>query len=570
MKVYFDRKVLIGLFLALGILALLGIYTYKNSQESIETSAMVSRTNDVLYRIEQLHSIHLEIEAQLMRYAITGDSAFAAFFRGRLDDATNHFVELQNLVKDNQFHRIYLDSIRIAGKEKIDMVLAVIEGKGQLDGAAQIASSNDNKKNVQRIQRAIAKMEAEEKRLLDYHMSEHQREVNTFNFTFISLLIGTVLIILMLFIAINSTLRARTEAEEALLMASAEIKDLYNNAPCGYHSLKDSSLIVEMNKTWLDWTGFDRSEVINKMLFTELLTPASKKIFEANFIELKLQGSVNNVELEVVCKNKNILFVVASATAIRDSYGNFVKSRATVFDITARHQAEQQVIAINDELEAFTYSVSHDLRAPLRSIDGYSKILQEDYGSKMDSEANRLLDIIRNNARRMGQLIDDLLDFSRLGRKEMEKSTVDMAALVTHIQQELLAEEKDRKIQFKINRLEEANGDVRMMRQVWINLISNAIKYSRKQEVANIEIGSNIDGNRVIYFIRDNGVGFDMKYADKLFGVFQRLHKVQDFEGTGVGLALAHRIVSRHGGKIWAEAQVNLGATFFFFIPKQN
>ena len=170
----------------------------------------------------------------------------------------------------------------------------------------------------------------------------------------------------------------------------------------------------------------------------------------------------------------------------------------------------------------------------------------------------------------MGQLIDDLLDFSRLGRKEMEKSTVDMQALVTHVQQELVSQEKNRKIEFKINRLEEVNGDVRMMRQVWINLISNAIKYSRLQEVANIEIGSNVDGNRVTYFIRDNGVGFDMKYADKLFGVFQRLHKVQEFEGTGVGLALAHRIVSRHGGKIWAEASLNQGATFFFFIPTQN
>jgi light-regulated signal transduction histidine kinase (bacteriophytochrome) len=188
----------------------------------------------------------------------------------------------------------------------------------------------------------------------------------------------------------------------------------------------------------------------------------------------------------------------------------------------------------------------------------------------MDGEANRLLDIIKNNARRMGQLIDDLLDFSRLGRKEMEKSMVNMEALVTHVQQELVSQEKDRKIQFKINRLEDVNGDARMMRQVWINLISNAIKYSRLQEVATIEIGSTIDDNRVVYFIRDNGVGFDMKYADKLFGVFQRLHKVQEFEGTGVGLALAHRIVSRHGGKIWVEASVNQGATFFFFIPTQN
>jgi PAS domain S-box-containing protein len=570
MKVYFDRKVLIGFFLALGILILLGVYSYKNSQESIKTSGMVSHTNDVLYRIEQLHSIHLEIEAQWMRYVTAGDSTFAPFFQARLEDATNHFVVLQNLLKDNKSQERYLDSIRMVGREKVDLILKTIKAGSQSDDAIDIALSDTNKKLVGRIKDAVGNMEAVEKMLLNQRMSDHQHEVKMFNITLISLLVGTVLIILMLFLAINSTLRARIEAEQALVTASAEIKDLYNKAPCGYHSLNDSRLIVEMNKTWLNWTGYHRSEVINKMRFTDLLTPGSKEIFETHFAELKLRGDVSNVELEVSCKNKNILFVVINATAIRDQYGNFIKSRSTVFDITARHQAEQKVVAINNELEAFTYSVSHDLRAPLRSIDGYSKILQEDYGSKMDSEANRLLDIIKNNARRMGQLIDDLLDFSRLGRKELEKSMVNMEALVTHVQQELVSQEKGRKIQFKINRLEGVNGDARMMRQVWINLISNAIKYSRMQEVATIEIGSSIHDNRVVYFIRDNGVGFDMKYADKLFGVFQRLHKVQEFEGTGVGLALAHRIVSRHGGKIWVEAGVNQGATFFFFIPTQN
>jgi PAS domain S-box-containing protein len=569
MKVYFDSKVLIGFFLALGILTLLGVYSYKNSQDSIDTSARVSHSNDVLYRIEQLQSIHLEMEAQWMRYVSTGDSSFVLFFQERLNNATDHFIVLQNLVKDNELHKRYLDTVRMAGKEKIEMVMSTI-GKGTIDDAKKIAVSDHNKKLVAQIKRVVGEMEAVEKTLLDHRMSENQREVKTFNFTFISLLVATVGIIVLLFLGINSTLRARMQAESALVEASAAIKDLYNNAPCGYHSLNDSRLIIEMNKTWLKWTGYERSEVINKMLFTDLLTKESKEIFEAHFSTLKSQGDVKNVELEVLCKNKNILFVVINAAAIRDEYGNFIKSRSTVFDITARHKAEQKVIAINNELEAFTYSVSHDLRAPLRSIDGYSKILQEDYGSKMDSEANRLMQIVRNNARRMGQLIDDLLDFSRLGRKEMEKSTVDMQALVSHVQQELESQEKDRKIQFKINRLDEVDGDVRMMRQVWVNLISNAIKYSRLQDVANIEIGSNVDTNRVTYFIRDNGVGFDMKYADKLFGVFQRLHKAQEFEGTGVGLALAHRIVSRHGGKIWAEAKVNQGATFFFFIPTQN
>ena len=210
------------------------------------------------------------------------------------------------------------------------------------------------------------------------------------------------------------------------------------------------------------------------------------------------------------------MFVIVNATAIKDKSGNFIKSRSTAFNITDRRLAEEKVIAANKELEAFTYSVSHDLRAPLRSIDGYSKILQEDYASTLDREANRLLQIIRNNAHRMGHLIDDLLDFSRMGRKELDRTKVDMNALVGHVRQELMSQEVNRKIEFTVKPLKEVQGDLSMMRQVWINLISNALKYSRKQEVSRIEIGCKNENNHVVYYIQDNGVGFDMKYSDKL------------------------------------------------------
>ena len=305
------------------------------------------------------------------------------------------------------------------------------------------------------------------------------------------------------------------------------------------------------------------------MAFLDLFTPESQERNKDAFPKLKSQGFVNNVECEIVCKDRSVLFVIVNSTAINDKHGNFIKSSSTAFNITDRRLAEEKVIAANKELEAFTYSVSHDLRAPLRSIDGYSKILQEDYASTLDREANRLLQIIRNNAHRMGHLIDDLLDFSRMGRKELDRTKVDMNALVGYVRQELIAQEVNRKIEFTVKPLKEVQGDLSMMRQVWINLISNALKYSRKQEVSRIEIGCKTEDNHTVYYIQDNGVGFDMKYSDKLFGVFQRLHKVEEFDGTGVGLALVHRIISRHGGKIWAEAQINEGATFFFFIPLQ-
>jgi signal transduction histidine kinase len=219
----------------------------------------------------------------------------------------------------------------------------------------------------------------------------------------------------------------------------------------------------------------------------------------------------------------------------------------------------------NKELESFSYSVSHDLRAPLRIINGYTEILLSDYSGKLDDEGNRMLGIITDNAKKMGRLIDDLLNLSRLGRKELMVDPVDMNMLVDSVLKEQ-SREKNNPVVI-VGELHDAECDGSLIRQVWINLISNAVKYSGKKENPLIEIGSEQTGTEIIYHIKDNGVGFDMQYAGKLFGVFQRLHKMTEYEGTGVGLALVQRIVSRHGGRVWAEAEVDKGATFYFSLP---
>ena len=229
-----------------------------------------------------------------------------------------------------------------------------------------------------------------------------------------------------------------------------------------------------------------------------------------------------------------------------------------------------QLESVNKELESFSYSVSHDLRAPLRAVHGYARMLKEDYGTQLDPEANRLMNNIMNNAKKMGQLIDDLLTFSRLGRKELVKMNIPMHDMVTNLCSEIKNEQGNRNIQFKINELQPAQGDSVAIKQVWVNLISNAVKYSRLNEKAIIEIGSGVKGDEIIYYIKDNGAGFDMRYANKLFGVFQRLHTDEEFEGTGVGLAIVHRIISKHGGRVWAEGKVNEGAIFYFSLPKNN
>ena len=226
-----------------------------------------------------------------------------------------------------------------------------------------------------------------------------------------------------------------------------------------------------------------------------------------------------------------------------------------------------QLEAANKELEAFSYSVSHDLRAPLRAIDGYTRILVEDYGQTLDVEGYRICNVIRNQTQRMGELIDDLLTFSRLGRKQMKATSVDMTNTATKVFHELTVPSERERIDFQITRLPTVIGDRNLIRQVWQNLLANAIKFSSKQERAVIVVGYEQDAEGTIYYVRDNGAGFDMRYADKLFGVFQRLHSERDFEGTGVGLAIAQRIIHRHGGRVWAESEVGKGAVFYFALP---
>lgn len=233
---------------------------------------------------------------------------------------------------------------------------------------------------------------------------------------------------------------------------------------------------------------------------------------------------------------------------------------------TLNRELEKKLTELADaykELETFSYSVSHDLRAPVRAIDGFSRILLEDYAKTLDDEGKRILGVIVANTKNMGQLIEDLLEFSRCGRQEMRMSMVDMNELVKDVSENVVGAN----VRVDLKKLPNATGDYAMVRQVVTNLVSNAVKFSSRNPSPSVEIGSMPDGPQVVYYVKDNGAGFDMKYSDKLFGVFQRLHTSAEFEGTGVGLAMVQRIIQRHGGRVWAEGKVDCGATFYFSLP---
>lgn len=226
-----------------------------------------------------------------------------------------------------------------------------------------------------------------------------------------------------------------------------------------------------------------------------------------------------------------------------------------------------QLELANKELESFSYTVSHDLRAPLRAIVGFTSILEEDYTSKLDDEARRITAVIKGNTHKMARLIDDLLAFSRLGRQEITKAPVDMEAMVKETTHNLASQTDTSKVKWTIHPLPVVPANANMIQQAWVNLISNAVKYSANHATPEIEIGSFKHDGQVVFFIKDNGVGFDSQYKDKLFKVFQRLHRSDEFEGTGIGLALVEKIVVRQGGSVWAESEINKGACFYFSLP---
>jgi len=334
-----------------------------------------------------------------------------------------------------------------------------------------------------------------------------------------------------------------------------------------------------VNPAWEQALGFTREELLSRP-FIEFVHPEDRPATVAEAAKLTAGEDVLSFENRYRCKDGTHRWLAWSARAVLTHKLIY----ATARDVTDQKLGEEQIVRLNadlnrraaqletanQELEAFSYSVSHDLRAPLRHINGFVEMLAKHNGEKLDERGRRYLKIIADAARQMGDLIDDLLVFSRMGRAELRLQNVDLTALAHEAVAGLATDITGRNVSWKISSLPRVQGDYAMLRQVLVNLLGNAIKYTRPRDPAHIEIGcreESISGEFVC-FVRDNGVGFDMQYVDKLFGVFQRLHRAEEFEGTGIGLANVRRIVHRHGGRTWAEGKVDGGATLYFTLPR--
>jgi len=375
--------------------------------------------------------------------------------------------------------------------------------------------------------------------------------------------------------------QARTEAEAL----HRQYTDLYDFAPVGYFTLAHTGAISKVNLAGAKLLSADAERgVLLKRRFGLFVSPKSRPAFAA-FLEkvFAADGEKQTCEVELLCRGKTESLWAQIEATYDDAYET---CRAVVVNVTKRKQAEEeiqklnteleqrvfqrtaQLEAANKELEAFAYSISHDLRAPLRGIDGWSLALLEDYGSQLDELAKTYLQRVRSETQRMGQLIDDLLKLSRLSSSEMSLRRVDLSAIAWMLAAGLQKAQPERQVEFVIQPGLQVNGDARLLEIALTNLLNNAFKFIGKTPQARIQFGQTEVEGQQAFFVRDNGAGFDMAFAKKLFGAFQRLHQASDFPGTGIGLTTVQRIVHRHGGRIWAEAAVDQGATFYFTLEQ--
>ncbi|MBJ6727210.1 sensor histidine kinase [Geomesophilobacter sediminis] len=386
------------------------------------------------------------------------------------------------------------------------------------------------------------------------------------------------------FAKITRDITERHELEEALKRSRALFERLFETGPDAIVVIDQSGVIRRVNQQAEVIFGYQREELIGRRverLMPERFQARHRQHRRNYFAEPKARRM--GIGLELYGRNKDgreiPVDIMLTPIETSDGPGAF----AVIRDISRQKQSDEKILELNNalqiqvaqlgasnrELEAFSYSVSHDLRAPLRHIIGFVDLLNTRNAASLDEKSRHYLQVITDAAQKMGSLIDDLLAFSRMGRAEVMRRSIPVGALVSDVVGELMEDAgAGREIEWKIAPLPDVVGDQAMLRQVFVNLIGNALKFTRRRQQAQISIGAVDQGNDIAFFVGDNGVGFDPAYVNKLFGLFQRLHATEEFEGTGVGLALVQRIIQRHGGRVWAEGSVGEGATFWFSLPK--
>ena len=563
-----ERKIFFGFGLALVVLIGTVVVAYHSILRFQETSRLVAHTHEVLTELEATLSLMKDAETGHRGYVITGDENYLEPYHAAVKLMPEQLKRVRGLTADNaaQQRRLEILEPLVTANLQFRAETIRLEKTMGIEAARRNIRTGRGKGVMDEIRKVIEEMEKEEHELLSRRSAESEQRASI---TIVVIALGSLLALALVAVAsviVKRAINERTRAEEERNRFFTLSQDMLCTAGFdGYFN--------ELNPAWEKTFGYTKAELLAKP-YIEFIHPDDRAATLAEAEKVSGGSKVISFDNRYRCKDGSYRVLQWSAVPVTEEGLVYAAAR----DITERKRAEEelrqhkeQLEIANMELEAFSYSVSHDLRAPLRHIDGFSDLLQKHAASTLDEKSRRYLQTISESAKQMGCLIDDLLAFSRVGRMELHEMVVNLEQLVKDVQRDLLPDVQGRQITWNIGPLPEVRGDPSMLRQVLANLINNAVKYTGHREEARIEIGCDgSDSRETVIFVRDNGAGFDMQYAHKLFGVFQRLHNASEFEGTGIGLANVRRIIQRHGGRTWAEGAVDVGATFYVSLPTRK
>ncbi|MEO7932318.1 MAG: CHASE3 domain-containing protein [Chthoniobacterales bacterium] len=575
---------LIGFLVALLLLSGVALVNWRHIADMQDSAEWVRHTEKVREAIHQLQIEMQEVETGMRGFVITGDETFLEPYEKARGQISGQYRLLRELTRDNpaqQKHCAMIEPtlfMRVAAAE----TAVTLRKMNNFESARDEVATGPGNGLMRQIYNVMEQMDHEEEVLLVKRSATAQEATDRARHL---MLTGTGLSFILL-IAVSAVVvrenRMRQRSELALKASHAELESSVRaNRLIMKHSLdvictvdKNGKFIFVSEAAERLW-GYKPQEMAGRS-YSDFVHPEDREKTRAMASEIMAGKPVQDFENRYTRKDGSLISVVWSATWSNEDHTMFCVAR----DLTARKESEAAIAQLNEELihratqleetnkelEAFSYSVSHDLRSPLRGIDGFSQALEEDYAATFDDEGRGYLARIRGAARRMGELIDDLLKLSQITRAGMYPGRVDLTHLAETIRDDWQRREPDRQVQWDISPGMVVEGDLQLLRVALENLIGNAWKFTSKQPAARIECGSELHDGRRVYYVRDNGAGFDMTYAKKLFGAFQRLHSLAEFEGTGIGLATVQRIMHRHSGRVWAEGAVGQGATFYFCL----
>lgn len=622
------KKLLVGLAIPLLAVMVTLLASYVLSQRLNESRLWVDHTHKILIGNQKVFTLLVDSASSARGYALTGDERFISTYEDSSRQVHGEIDALLSLAADNPRQSQRVERLRSVADRRLrtsdELVALRRDRKVTEESAIRIVMRG--KEAMDEIRILIAEINAEESALLEQriqsldknayltnlsiaggggisivallvvgsllsgqigaslkHLVEGARELQGGNLSYrvkvagsdeVSGLAG----------AFNNLAEQLSQRDEERRRADKKLSGLLESAPDAIVVVDPNGRIVLVNAQVERLFGYSRTEMLHKDV--ELLMPARFRDkhpeHRAHFFSQPHARPMGvGMELYGLRKDGTEFPIEISLSPVETEEGVLVSS--AVRDITSRKRHEESISQLNQvlqtrqaeleetnrELESFTYSVAHDLRAPLRHINGFASILEDEDAARLSDSGRKALSRVRQAASNMGQLVDDLLKLSQVGRKELAMEVCGLRTIVEKVSRNLMVE-PERQIDWKIGELPFLECDAALMEQVFVNLLSNAVKYTRTREKAVIEVGQITQGDIPTIFVRDNGVGFSMKYADKLFGIFQRLHRPEDFEGTGVGLATVQRIIQKHHGRVWAEAELDKGATFYFTVEQSS